>query len=80
MCALNKRSKKHIGKVTNITQTKDRTHPCVVFVESIHYEANWTSLDSRPLPSWYDESKFGIFIVRGVYSVPGFESEWFFKD
>lgn len=50
---------------------------CVVLIESIHYEANWTSLDSRPLPSWYDESKFGIFIVWGVYSVPGFESEWF---
>ena len=27
MCALNKRSKKHIGKLTNITQTKDTTHP-----------------------------------------------------
>ena len=50
---------------------------CVVLIESIHYEANWTSLDSRPLPSWYDESKFGIFIVWGVYSVPGFESELF---
>jgi alpha-L-fucosidase len=48
-----------------------------VLIESIHYEANWTFLDSRPLPSWSDESRFGIFIVWGVYSVPGFESEWF---
>jgi alpha-L-fucosidase len=60
-------------KVTITTVVKD----VVVLIESIHYEANWTSLDSRPLPSWYDESKFGIFIVWGVYSVPGFESEWF---
>ncbi len=41
------------------------------------YTANWTSLDSRPLPPWYDEAKFGIFIHWGVYSVPGFRSEWF---
>ena len=43
------------------------------------YEPNWKSLDSRPLPSWYDESKFGIFIHWGVFSVPGFgtPSEWF---
>eukprot|EP01102_Stenamoeba_stenopodia_P011907 TRINITY_DN3695_c0_g1_i2.p1 TRINITY_DN3695_c0_g1~~TRINITY_DN3695_c0_g1_i2.p1 ORF type:complete len:499 (+),score=81.47 TRINITY_DN3695_c0_g1_i2:107-1603(+) len=34
------------------------------------YIANWTSLDTRPNPSWYDESKFGIFIHWGVYSVP----------
>ncbi|XP_076005863.1 tissue alpha-L-fucosidase-like [Genypterus blacodes] len=41
------------------------------------YSANWTSLDARPLPSWYDEAKLGIFIHWGVFSVPGFGSEWF---
>lgn len=41
------------------------------------YEATWKSLDSRPLPSWYDEAKFGIFMHWGVYSVPSFNSEWF---
>ncbi|CEF61890.1 Putative alpha-L-fucosidase [Strongyloides ratti] len=40
------------------------------------YEPNWESLDSRPLPSWYDESKFGIFMHWGVYSVPAYQSEW----
>lgn len=50
---------------------------CGVLIESIRYEANWTSLDSRPLPSWYDEAKLGIFIVWGVYSVPAFQNEWF---
>ncbi|NUN97512.1 MAG: alpha-L-fucosidase, partial [Candidatus Omnitrophica bacterium] len=34
------------------------------------YEANWESIDSRPLPAWFDEAKFGIFIHWGVYSVP----------
>ena len=26
------------------------------------YSPDWSSLDSRPLPKWYDEAKFGIFI------------------
>lgn len=43
------------------------------------YEPNWTSLDKRPLPSWYDEAKFGIFIHWGVFSVPSFGSEWFWE-
>ena len=34
------------------------------------YEANWASLDSRPIPQWYKDAKFGIFIHWGVYSVP----------
>jgi len=41
------------------------------------YTANWTSLDSRPLPAWYDESKIGIFIHWGVFSVPSISSEWY---
>ena len=36
------------------------------------YEPNWDSLMTRPLPSWYDEAKVGIFIHWGVYSVPSF--------
>jgi alpha-L-fucosidase len=34
------------------------------------YEANWASIDSRPVPSWFTEAKFGIFIHWGLYSVP----------
>ena len=41
------------------------------------FQPTWDSLDKRPLPSWYDEAKFGIFIHWGVFSVPSFESEWF---
>jgi alpha-L-fucosidase len=36
------------------------------------YEANWSSLDARPSPAWYTDSKFGIFIHWGVYSVPAY--------
>lgn len=40
------------------------------------YTADWDSLDSRPLPTWYDEAKVGVFVHWGVYSVPAFYSEW----
>ncbi|CAL4115880.1 unnamed protein product, partial [Meganyctiphanes norvegica] len=39
---------------------------------SNHYEPDWDSLDSRPLPPWYDDAKVGIFIHWGVFSVPSF--------
>ena len=41
-------------------------------VAKARYEANWASIDSRPLPGWYDESKIGIFVHWGVFSVPSF--------
>lgn len=43
------------------------------------YEPNWKSLDSRPLPQWYDKAKIGIFLHWGVYSVPTTGSEWFWN-
>ncbi|XP_077416290.1 plasma alpha-L-fucosidase [Vanacampus margaritifer] len=46
-------------------------------VTDAKYEPNWESIDSRPLPKWYDQAKFGIFIHWGVFSVPSFGSEWF---
>ncbi|XP_037120698.1 tissue alpha-L-fucosidase-like [Syngnathus acus] len=49
----------------------------VTFACGARYTADWTSLDARPLPSWYDEAKVGIFIHWGVFSVPAFDSEWF---
>ncbi len=33
------------------------------------YLPTWDSLDKRPLPSWYDESKIGIFIHWSVWAV-----------
>ena len=48
---------------------------CLIFsffmeLKSQSYEPNWTSLDKRPVPQWYTDAKFGIFIHWGVYSVP----------
>jgi alpha-L-fucosidase len=36
------------------------------------YQPNWESIDQRPSPAWYTDSKFGIFIHWGVYSVPAY--------
>ncbi len=46
------------------------------------YEANWQSLDQRPIADWFGAAKFGIFIHWGPYSVPawspkGTYSEWY---
>ncbi|KAK8779673.1 hypothetical protein V5799_018986 [Amblyomma americanum] len=44
------------------------------------YAPNWSSLDTRPTPEWYDNAKIGIFLHWGVFSVPSFGSEWFWFD
>jgi Alpha-L-fucosidase len=38
---------------------------------------SWDELDARPLPTWYDQAKLGIFIHWGVFAVPSYGSEWF---
>ncbi len=36
------------------------------------YEANWASLNTRKMPAWFQQDKFGIFIHWGVYAVPSY--------
>jgi len=48
------------------------------------FQANWESLDSRPVPAWFNDAKFGIFIHWGVYSVPSYApvgnyAEWYWN-
>jgi alpha-L-fucosidase len=49
------------------------------------YQPTWESIDSRPVPGWFEDAKFGIFIHWGVYSVPawgpkGKYAEWYWSD
>lgn len=44
------------------------------------YSPDWSSLDTRPLPPWFDEAKIGVFLHWGVFSVPSFGSEWFWHN
>ncbi|XP_039287239.1 alpha-L-fucosidase [Nilaparvata lugens] len=60
---------------------------CIFFIFAVSriegktkYEPNWESLDSRPIPNWYEDAKIGIFIHWGVFSVPSFATEWFWKN
>ncbi|KAK8813235.1 hypothetical protein WA158_002827 [Blastocystis sp. Blastoise] len=48
-------------------------------VLALAYDPTWESVDSRPLPSWFDEAKLGIFIHWSVFSVPAFKSEWYWR-
>ena len=53
------------------------------------YQPNWESIDSRPVPEWFEDAKFGIFIHWGLYSVPSWGpttgsvyekyAEWYWK-
>jgi alpha-L-fucosidase len=54
------------------------------------YAPTWSSLDQRPIPAWFTDAKFGIFIHWGVYSVPAYRpvspkpyetyAEWYGAD
>jgi len=36
------------------------------------YDYDWESLKAHPVPRWFDDAKFGIFIHWGPYSVVGY--------
>lgn len=39
------------------------------------YKDNWESLMNHKVPDWYRNSKFGIFIHWGLYTVPAYATE-----
>lgn len=56
-----------------------------LYAQQTKYEPNWDELDKRPIPPWYDDAKFGIFIHWGVYSVPAWApktqyAEWYWHS
>lgn len=74
-------------KMANAHKGKMKHSTLEVFIFALYfcltvaqYQPTWESIDSRPLPSWYDESKLGIFVHWGVFSVPSFSSEWFWYN
>ncbi|MCF3108264.1 alpha-L-fucosidase [Niabella sp. CC-SYL272] len=36
------------------------------------YQPNWASLNTRKIPEWFGQDKFGIFIHWGLYAVPSY--------
>jgi alpha-L-fucosidase len=56
--------------------------PCSLMAQTKKYQPTWESIDSRPMPAWFENGKFGIFIHWGMYSVPawapkGVYAEWY---
>jgi alpha-L-fucosidase len=45
---------------------------CLFETSGQAYQPTWESLDKRPVPAWFANDKFGIFIHWGVYSVPAY--------
>ena len=43
----------------------------------VKYKPEWESLAEYPVPKWYSEAKFGVFIHWGVFTVPEYFSEWY---
>jgi alpha-L-fucosidase len=41
----------------------------------MQYEPTLPSLNAHPVPAWYEDSKFGIFIHWGLFSIPGFAAK-----
>ena len=47
------------------------------------YDYTWESLETHPVPEWFSDAKFGIFVVWGPYSIPAWRpgnsgyTEWF---
>lgn len=57
---------------------------CLLFVTASAqpYKPDWKLIDKRPVRSWFEDAKFGVFIHWGLYSVPawspkGTYSEWY---
>jgi alpha-L-fucosidase len=49
------------------------------------FKQSWKDLNTRPVPGWFTDAKFGIFIHWGPYSVPAYSkkgtySEWYQWD
>lgn len=66
--------------LTIIEISGKKSKPIIIQSDRTRYAPNWTSLDARPLPDWFDDVKIGIFLHWGVYSVPSFGSEWFWQN
>src|SRR5690606_8672023 len=48
--------------------------------QKIHYEPDWGSLQQHTsVPEWIRDAKFGIYCDWGVYAVPAYNNEHYFK-
>lgn len=48
-------------------------------IEAGPWKADWDSLASRPLPAWYKDTRLGIFMHWGPFSVPAYH-DWYARN
>ena len=44
------------------------------------YQPDETSLNAHPVPQWFEDAKFGVFVHWGLFSIPGFAPRGRFED
>ena len=44
------------------------------------YQPDETSLNAHPVPQWFEDAKFGVFVHWGLFSIPGFAPKGRFED
>ncbi len=44
------------------------------------YEPNWESLNTAPVPAWFNEAKIGLYIFWGLYSVPAYDPDYSYAE
>jgi len=49
-------------------------------IERGQYKDNWDSMRDIPIPEWYKNAKFGLFVHWGLYSIPAFKNEWYARN
>lgn len=49
-------------------------------MQAIKYQPTWESLNQRPVPEWFSDAKFGIFIHWGLYSVPAWAPKQYYAE
>jgi len=48
--------------------------------KSVRYKPSWESLKTAPIPEWVMDAKFGVYTHWGVYSVPAYKTNTYFRD
>ena len=61
----------HDNKVTYALALICCTFVSTEVVLAKKYTPDWNSIDSRPIPGWYNDAKFGIFMHLTTSVVPG---------
>lgn len=57
---------------------------CLISTNAQDTKPIFEEIYKREIPAWFNQDKFGIFVVWGPYSVPSFKTkgyaEWYWQD